>query len=372
MRRIELRPLDPHQPGYGQLVIIGGQGDGQDFSLDIQRNQDENFLQEDGQWRSNAFRFHLPPFQQGSDAGLMAVVDDRIVDPLLENTNATYMARLYGPDGAEVGRARLRLANGLMPSGASGSSPSPQAGGPLVTPQPTTAQPESSPAPEPSAEPPPPTEPTEQPPHNEGKKRRRWPWILLGVLILAAVMGGTAWFGMHMRDQGAAGPGDDTEEIVDEDVPLEDTTDESETNETETTGEEVDNDLLGEVAPIVEGSAATAGPCALERMGEMSELEFIQACTAAGNEAGDMLNVVDQALANEHCGIARRLYAHQALNGNAAAALAYAREFDPQHHAPSACFQEPDTETAIFWYETVLSVDSDNSEASQRLEALQR
>ena len=33
-------------------------------------------------------------------------------------------------------------------------------------------------------------------------------------------------------------------------------------------------------------------------------------------------------------------------------------EFDPAQHAPSACFPEPDAETAIFWYETALGLDA--------------
>jgi hypothetical protein len=338
MRKVELRPLESNEPGQGQLVIIGWQGTGEGLSVDIQRNQDDYFLQDNGQWGSNPFKFHLPALQPSADGNLAAVVDSQIVDPLLENPRVTNMARFYGPEGAEVGRTRLRLAQGLMPSGASGSTPELDASATLVTHQPpsATSEPHPTPEPQPTPEPPPAPEPAKEPvpepestpePPAPAGKSKRWLWILLSVVILAALLGAAAWFGMSMRDQ--AEP------------------------------------------PLVDEPATAIGPCSLQRMGEMSELEFIQACTGAGSEAGNLLDVVNEALANDHCGIARRLYAHQALNGDIAAALAYAREFDPAQHAPSACFPEPDAETASFWYETALGLDPDNAEARQRLEVLQ-
>lgn len=379
MRKVELRPLDTNQPGYGQLVIIGWQGDNEGLAVDIQRNQDECFLQDDGEWRSNAFRFHLPALQPTTDGHLGAVVDGKIVDPLLENTHSTNMARLYGPDGTQVGQARLRLGKGLMPSGASGSSPGLDASTALDSPQPAP-----SPAPEPLPEPVPPRveepapepEPTPEPtvppstpePSGNGK---RWLWILLAALVIVAIVAAAAWFGLYMRDknQPSLEEGNAVEQALEEEAPA------AETPEPEPIVEEsVPSEPNAEnapQAPAESDAVAAAAPCSLQHMGEVGELEFIQACTGAGSEAGNMLDVIADARDNNHCGIARRLYAHQALNGDPAAALAYAQELDPAQHSPSACFPEADPETAIFWYETALGLDADNAEASQRLEELQ-
>ncbi|MDR5900294.1 hypothetical protein QC823_15085 [Halomonas vilamensis] len=384
MLKVELRPLDTNQPGYGQLVIIGWQGTTEGLSIDIQRNQDEHFLQKDGAWGNNAFKFHLPALQPTTEGYLAAEVDCTIVDPLLENSHATNMVRLYGPDDKKVGQARLRIGQGLMPSGASGSATEPDASADLNTPQP----PPVNSKPEPTAEPPPASvsvaeepaslepvadepeatepesrsepnsEPPKQPPNDKSK---RWLWILLAVVILTVILGAAAWFGMSMRDG-------------------KDTASESEAITEENSAEEIEESEPVEAAPDEasepldtnqSATSAAAAPCSLQRMSEMGELEFVQACTGAGNDDGGMLDVVNEALTNDHCGIARRLYAHQALNGDADAALAYAQEFDPAQHSPSTCFPEPDTETAIFWYETALGLDPNNAEASQRLEELQ-
>jgi hypothetical protein len=382
MRKVELRPLDSQQPGLGQLVIIGWQGENEGLAVDIQRNQDDCFLQDDGKWRSNAFRFHLPALQPTADGHLGAVVDHKIVDPLLESINATNMARLYGADGTQVGQARLRIGKGLMPSGASGSSPGLDASAALDSPKPApTPAPEPAPKPAPEPEPqpteetPPKPAPTPEPPPPSGGKGKRWLWILIAVALLAAILAGAAWFGMSMSDPNAPTPDEAAVEesleedarVTEDDMPTEEAPQEESLPEG-SSSDETGTDSAPE--PAEPATAAAAGPCSLQRMGEMSELEFIQACTGAGSEAGNMLDVIADARDNSHCGIARRLYAHQALNGDADAALAYAAELDPAQHTPSDCFPEPDAETAMFWYETALGLDPDNAVASQRLEEL--
>lgn len=389
MHKIELQPLETNQPGCGQLVIIGWQGTSEGASLDIQRNQDEHFLQNDGAWRSNAFRLHLPALQHTAEGHLSAMVDNKIVDPILESPHATYMVRFYGADSAQVGRARLRIGQGLMSSGASGTSPDYNASATLDTPPLVSAAPEAQPSTEPAVAPQPvvehlpeqepaPAQPepvTAQPEPAPTGKSRRWLWILLAVLILTAILGATAWFAMTMRSQ-AEPPAEDSavEERLEEEGAAED---ETASIEAPLPNHDSADEARGETAPEAPAdaepapseTAAAVGPCSLQRMSEMGELEFMQTCV--DSEAGNMLEVIGEARDNDHCGIARRLYAHQALNGDVAAALAYAREFDPAQHAPSACFPEPDAETAIFWYETALALDPANAEASLRVEELQ-
>lgn len=332
MRKVELRPLEDNRPGYGQLVIIGWQGASERLAMDIQRNQDEYFLQNNGEWSSSAFKFHLPALETIANGHLAAVLDHKIIDPLLESPHTTNRVRLYGPDGTQVGEARLRIGQGLMPSGASGRAPELDDSAELDTLklQPTPEEPVTSDSPPEAPPPEPETDPgtdiapdTDTNPGTDTRKSRRWLWILPAVALLGAAI----WFGISQwKEDPDPAPDIDTTEEVD--------------------------------------------PCSLQHMNEVSELEFIQACTSGESNVDNMLEVVTEARDNNHCDIARRLYAHLALNGDYAAALAYARELDPTQHTPSACFPEPDAETAIFWYETALDIDPDSAEARQRLEEL--
>ncbi|GEN26488.1 hypothetical protein HVA01_01340 [Halovibrio variabilis] len=380
MRKIELRPLSDPKPGVGQLVIIGGNVTGEGMSVDIQRNQDEHFLQDNGQWGSHPFKFQLPALETDADGNLTAVVDKQVVDPLLENPHATNMARFYGPDGAELGSARIKLARDLLPSGASGSTPSLEAGTAIHTPEPPPA-PEPAPAPVPEPAPtdpaPEPAAAEPEPPEATKAGSRRWLWLALAILLLVTILGAAAWFGLAARDDEPSA----SETVQEEIQPEEETSEpEPEPEPEEEPEEETANEAAAETndvepaepSPEEPPAVVAAAPCSLQRMDEQGELAFIQGCTAAdGEAAAAILDVIDEALANEHCGIARRLYAHEALNGDVQAALGYARQFDPEQHSPSACFPAPDAETAIFWYQTAQGIDAENTEASQRLEALE-
>lgn len=363
MRKVELRPLSDLKPGYAQLVMIGGTPPSEGLSVDIQRNQDEHFLQADGKWGSHSFKFTLPTLQTNADGHSTAVVDEQIVDPLIENPHATNMVRFYAADGTELGRARLKLARDLMPSGASGSTPSLAAGAALHSP----AAPEPEPEPDPIPVEPSPAEvttPAPEAPQTAKKGNKRWLWIVLAIVLLA-LLAAAAWFGLAMRNAPSDAASEAEQEESQPEQPLEE--------EPAAPEPEPEPEPEAEIAPVGEEGPAEgiAAPCSLQRMTEQGELEFIQSCTSAGIDSDVMLSVIDDALANERCGIARRLYAHEALNGDIDAALGYARQFDPEQHASSTCFPEADAETAIFWYETAQGIDATNPEANQRLEELQ-
>ncbi|WP_447927240.1 hypothetical protein [Vreelandella sp. EE27] len=348
MRKVDLRPLSDTRPGYGQLVLIGGDVPEEGVSVDIQRNQDDHYLQADGQWGSHSFKFTLPALQIDEDGNPTAVVDEQIVDPLLENPHATNMARFYSADGTELGRARIKLARNLLASRASGSTPALNAGAALQTAEtpPPDSEPEAPPVEQAPIDPPvvdaPP--PAPEPLPKPAKSSKRWLWIALALVLLAA-LAAALWFGLSMRDGNIEAAGE----------------------EEPAASEPVDEPPESPEPVPVEVEAA---PCSLQRMSEQAELEFIQGCTSTEIDPDAMMEVIDNALANEHCAIARRLYAHGALSGEIQAALGYARQFDPKQHTASACFPEADTETAIFWYETAQNIDADNAEANQRLEAL--
>lgn len=97
------------------------------------------------------------------------------------------------------------------------------------------------------------------------------------------------------------------------------------------------------------------------------ELSFIQTCLKTKPDNQKLLTIIDEAKKANKCSIAQRLYAHQAQSGNAEIALAYAKEYE----TGNACFKA-DKETAIYWYESVLSADPNNATAKQRLDELKK
>ena len=122
--------------------------------------------------------------------------------------------------------------------------------------------------------------------------------------------------------------------------------------------------------PAPAPAPAGATPCTLESMQSQPELAFVQACIQNKPDSATVLEVIKQAKANNHCGVAQRLYANRAQGGDIEIASAYAREYDPKYLQPSECFKAPDNATAAYWYETILGFDENNAEAKARFEEL--
>ncbi|WP_426236804.1 hypothetical protein [Pseudomonas sp. TWP3-2] len=99
---------------------------------------------------------------------------------------------------------------------------------------------------------------------------------------------------------------------------------------------------------------------------------FVQTCIKAAPDSAKLLEIINQAKAGKHCGVAQRLYANRAQAGDALIANAYAREYDPKYLKASECFPTADNATAAYWYETILTQDPNNAEAKQRFEELQK
>ena len=107
-------------------------------------------------------------------------------------------------------------------------------------------------------------------------------------------------------------------------------------------------------------------------MNSLPELTFVQTCIKAAPDSAKLLEIINQAKAGKHCGVAQRLYANRAQAGDALIANAYAREYDPKYLKASECFPTADNATAAYWYETILTQDPNNAEAKQRFEELQK
>jgi hypothetical protein len=130
-------------------------------------------------------------------------------------------------------------------------------------------------------------------------------------------------------------------------------------------------------APAVAATAAApagadAQACTLDSMNSLPELTFVQTCIKAAPDSAKLLEIINQAKAGKHCGVAQRLYANRAQAGDALIANAYAREYDPKYLKASECFPAADNATAAYWYETILTQDPNNAEAKQRFEELQK
>jgi len=88
-------------------------------------------------------------------------------------------------------------------------------------------------------------------------------------------------------------------------------------------------------------------------------------------DSAQILAVIDAAKKESRCDLAQRLYAFKGQSGDVPIALAYAKEFDPATFA-GGCFKNADKQTAIYWYEVVLSKDANNAQAKARIEALRK
>ena len=81
--------------------------------------------------------------------------------------------------------------------------------------------------------------------------------------------------------------------------------------------------------------------------------------------------MIENAKKMNACGVAQRLYANKAQSGNAEIAFAYAKEYDSAFSKGEGCFKL-DKETALYWYETGLVADPNNTEAKKRIEELKK
>ncbi|WDG81447.1 hypothetical protein PUP68_32555 [Pseudomonas chlororaphis] len=335
--RVDLLALEPNAPGQARLTVKKWQGSPENLEFSIQRNQDAYYLQNGQKWSNNPYWFQISRFDlDASGETLQTQVGMEVVDPLLEgsaNSNFQIELREQGPGFSDKGV--VRPGAGLLPSTAGGQTRSTYDAGHLASPTaadspeipqlPELTLPEPEPAPDDSRFAINETEPLVQPPVPVKKNRWIWPLLLILVLLVAAA----AWFWMQKAEAPAP-------------------------------------------ATAAPAPAAEAGACTLESMNGQPELTFVQACIKAAPASAQLLEIINLAKTNNHCGVAQRLYANRAQAGDLQIASAYAHEYDPKYHKASSCFAEPDKATAAYWYETILSHEPDNAEAKQRFEELQK
>ncbi|SFA94610.1 hypothetical protein [Azotobacter beijerinckii] len=341
MLRIELTAAAGGQPGHGELTVHGWPGGTEGLELSVLRNQDSLYLEAGGGWDSLPV-WHALDGLERRDEALFGAVGPWLVDPLVRDPKMVYRLQLRAAGQSDGGV--LRIVGNLLSSPAVGHPP-PDERPPAP---PVVAEPEPEP---PVAEPAPVDSPLvaerdeefRAAPAPKPRQSVRWlPFVVGLALLLGVGLAGYWYFVLRPQTQTpvAAAP------------------------------------APAPVATLAAAAAAAAvaggaGACAASALAESGDdLTFIQACLKSSPTSAQVLETIAAAKQAKRCGVVQRLYAHKAQAGDAAIALAYAREYDPQSFAVGGCVESADAETAAYWYEIALANDAGNADAKKRLEAL--
>jgi len=360
--KLELRSENPIRPGFARLVIHNWAGNTDNVTLSVQRNQDQCFLDSDRAWIGSEVRHILPTLREDGESCSVALGPD-IVDPLLASRENAYLLRLS--DGGESDQGGLVIAGDVISSLAGGSNVIPNRLQPLAAldeppvvasiPQPVVATP-------PTIDPPPPVPPVK-------KSSLTWLWLLLVALAIIGLIG--AWL-LLRPSAGVTSPAADAPAATTAPIkpaePAAPATSAPVAPAPSASGAPATSAALATPAPSVTASAA---PCAPDTMKTTGELDFVKGCLQSQPNSAQVLTIISQAKEQKHCDVAQRLYAYKAQSGDTAIALKYAHEYDPLTAVKGGCFAA-DTETAVYWYETVINQDAHNAEAKTRLSALKK
>lgn len=345
--RFSLIPLEPSVPGKARLCVSAYDGEHlgvQNYQIQLERKDVDAYLQADGRWGAQSCWLQLQGWTE-FEGGVAVLIDASVLDPILLQETGLRIA-LRNEQGSVVGVRGLSFNPlGLALSSAAGTGaqqaeavhvlapvsqhqpepqPEPQLQ-PVPAPEPeTVVEPIVAPVEEPEI--PVIVEPPASPPVQQAptKTRSRWGlWVGLAILAAAAAGGVAYW--------------------LSQDKPVE---------------------------PLADVPKEPAGVCSLERMQTMAELTFVQECVNENYDSAQWLEVIGRAKQAGKCEIAQRLYVNKAQAGDAAIALAYAREYDPAQARSTQCFTQANPATAAYWYETVLMAQPENADAKARLQEL--
>ena len=341
--RPELKPSLTGRPGFATLVLSGWELESVEIGacaeVCVQRNQDQRYLGDGRQWTTLQTWHQVSLSDEPTAESVALSLEPVIVDPLVENPQMTYQIQIR--IGSEHGVGVIRIREGVLSSHAAGQSVSPVAHVSQASVEPLVPEPapiELAPAPAPVIP-------------IENKKSNKLPLIGLFILLLLIGVGGFAW--MQLKTQPATTPNPVVAQAPTA-APV--------------------------AAPVVAPLPVPAAPpapveppaCSAEAMAKVKDdLMYIQSCLKTNPDSVQVLAVIDAAKKSNRCDLAQRLYAFKGQAGDIPVALAYAKEFDPASFTPG-CFKAADKETAIYWYEVVLSKDANHAEAKSRLEALRK
>lgn len=341
--RPELQPSLTGRPGFATLVLTGWESEsieiGARAEVCVQRNQDQRYLGEGRQWTASQTWHQVSLSDEPTAESVMLSLEPVVVDPLVENPQMTYQIQIR--IGSEHGVGVIRIREGVLSSHAAGQSASPVAHVAQAIVEPLVSEPapiELAPVPETLVV-------------SENKKSNKLPLIALFILLLLIGVGWFAW--MQLKSEPATTPNPVVVEAP--------------------TAAPVAAPVVAPL-PVPAASSAPVEPpaCSAEAMAKVKDdLMYIQSCLKTNPDSVQVLAVIDAAKKSNRCDLAQRLYAFKGQAGDIPVALAYAKEFDPATFAPG-CFKAADKETAIYWYEVVVSKDATHTEAKARLEALRK
>lgn len=330
--RPELKLAASGRPGFGILVLTNWERDSLEFGagadLCVQRNQDHRYLGEHGQWTATQTWHQVSLSEEQVDTSVVLALDERVIDPLVENSQMTYQLQVR--IGSEEAIGVLRIREGVLSSRAAGQSADPVtrvADAQRMVPTDLSVTPVAEPV-----------APGPEPVIASNQKQSRtglWIALIAGLVLVAA--GFFAWKYFSSTAQPVV-------------------------------------TLTTPIAAITTPPAAPAepAPCSKESLAvTKDDLLFIQTCLKSNPDSNQVLTVITTAKEANRCDVVQRLYAFKGQSGDAKVALAYAREFDPATFV-AGCFKAPDKETAIYWYELVLTKEPDNTDVKSRLEALRK
>jgi hypothetical protein len=332
--RVDLKPLEPNVPGQARLIVIGWEGEKQSLEFSIQRNQDQHYLHSQAVWRNTPHWFQVSAFTPFEEQHMATTVAAELLDPLLAGGAAAYRLQLRQQGSEDAEMAGVRVARGLLPSIASGSTQSTVSASPM-NPAPLPEPPlpvEPSPPADPVIVADPPVLPPRavEPPHTPKSRR----WLVPVAVAIAVLLALLVWFLVFRQAPAVEAP------------------------------------MAPPPAVQATPSAAAPDSCAITSLGTLGELAFVQLCAQENPGTETVLAIIAAARQGGQCGVAQRLYANRAHAGDVQVGVAYAREYDPKFHQPSDCFPQADAATALYWYETVLAKVPDHAEAAARVKEL--
>lgn len=339
--RPELKSAASGRPGEGILILTGWDPSelafGATAEVCVQRNQDHRYLGENSQWTTTQTWHQVQLSEERIEGCVVLSVDARLVDPLIENPQMTYQLQVNF--GADKGVGVLRIRDGVMSSRAAGQSVDPVAY--------VASQVKADSEPEPLLE----TSMT-QPEvvtqaanvQEPGEKKKTSTGVIVAVIVFLLVTLLAAFFAWKFFNGAAPSP---VSTISPPATPV----------------------SPPEPAPA---PAAVPAACSAEALNTTKDdLVYIQNCLKTSPDSDQVLSVINAAKEAKRCDLVQRLYAFKGQSGDIKVALAYAREFDPATFV-AGCLSAADKETAIYWYELVLSKDPENADAKVRLEALRK
>jgi hypothetical protein len=384
----ELKPAQSTRPGYGVLTLQGWETSvldaGASFEVCVQRNQDSRFLGESGEWTATQ-TWHQVDIADEVGEFVNLTFGPNIVDPLVANPQMTYL--LQTRLGQELGRGVMRIRDGVLSSHAAGQTGDAVAhvSAKVSTPKPVEPQQPAE---------------VEQPvlidllePEPAKQSNTKLP-IILGLLALLLLLVGGYFGWTWYQDKSPTVQTATTAPATSQPASVAPTPAPvvAETPppvaEPPPPAAEPPPPVAPTPAPVVEAPApiaqapapapvvtppppaASPSGCTAENLAATKDdLKFIQSCLKTNPTTDQILAVVAAAKQVKRCDVAQRLYVFKSNSGDVKVALAYAREYDPASFV-AGCVMAADKETALYWYEFVLSKDPANQEAKDRIQAL--